>query len=86
VRHALSYAERVSTQPLAAPRTLKLVGTEVARIGLGTNRLTSTPENQAFLREAIEAGLRHIDTAHVYSMATASGRLGRLSLRIRRGW
>ena len=36
---------------------MEIAGTEVARIGLGTNRLTSTPENQAFLREAIDAGL-----------------------------
>lgn len=64
------------TQPLAAPRTLNLVGTEVARIGLGTNRLTSTPENQAFLREAIEAGLRHIDTAHVYSSGDSERAIG----------
>lgn len=76
MRHSLSYPDRTSTQPLAAPRTLNLVGTEVARIGLGTNRLTSTPENQAFLREAIEAGLRHIDTAHVYSRGDSERAIG----------
>ena len=36
------------------------------RIGLGTNRLTNTPENVAFLQEAVAAGLRLIDTAHTY--------------------
>ncbi len=46
--------------------TLNVAGTEVARIGLGTNRLESTPEHHAFLREAVEAGLGLIDTAHVY--------------------
>jgi pyridoxine 4-dehydrogenase len=46
---------------------LTIAGTEVARIGLGTNRLTPTPENEAFLRAAVEAGLSHIDTAHVYT-------------------
>jgi pyridoxine 4-dehydrogenase len=52
---------------MATPRTLTVAGTEVARIGLGTNRLTSTPENHAFLREAVEAGIGLIDTAHVYT-------------------
>ncbi len=44
-----------------------MAGTEVARIGLGTNRLTATPGHHAFLREAVEAGLGLIDTAHVYT-------------------
>jgi pyridoxine 4-dehydrogenase len=57
----------MSAQPSAASRTLTIAGTEVARIGLGTNRLTSTPENHALLREAVEAGLGLIDTAHVYT-------------------
>jgi pyridoxine 4-dehydrogenase len=46
---------------------VKVAGKEVARIGLGTNRLNSTPENHAFLVEAVEAGLGLIDTAHVYT-------------------
>ena len=57
----------MATEPSAASRTLTVADIEVARIGLGTNRLTSTSENHAFLREALEAGLGHIDTAHVYS-------------------
>ena len=36
------------------------------RIGLGTNRLAYTPENVAFIEEAVGAGLRLIDTAHTY--------------------
>ena len=36
------------------------------RIGLGTNRLANTPENVAFIQEAVGAGLRLIDTAHTY--------------------
>lgn len=36
------------------------------RIGLGTNRLANTPENVAFVRDAVGAGLRLIDTAHTY--------------------
>lgn len=47
----------------AAP-ALILAETKVARIGLGTNRLTNTPEHVAFVREAVAAGVSHIDTAH----------------------
>jgi pyridoxine 4-dehydrogenase len=42
-------------------------GSGVTRVGLGTNRLTNTPGNQAFLREAISAGVNFIDTAHLYT-------------------
>ena len=51
-------------------------GVEVARIGLGTNRLTSTPENHAFLREATEAGLGLIDTAVSYSGGDSERTIG----------
>jgi pyridoxine 4-dehydrogenase len=66
----------MSTGPSAATRTLEVAGTEVARIGLGTNRLSSTPENHAFLREAVEAGLGLIDTAHVYSGGDSERAIG----------
>jgi pyridoxine 4-dehydrogenase len=46
------------------------------RIGLGTNRLTDTPENHEFLRGAIEAGLRLIDTAHLYSGGESERAIG----------
>src|SRR5512132_703921 len=55
---------------------LTIAGTEVARIGLGTNRLTSTPENRAFLRQAVEAGLGLIDTAHVYAGGDSERAIG----------
>src|SRR4051794_41279360 len=57
----------MAAEPRSQQRMLKIAGTEVARIGLGTNRLTSSPENHAFLRQAVDAGLGMIDTAHVYS-------------------
>ena len=63
-------------QPSAASRTLTVAGTEVARIGLGTNRLISTPENRAFLRQAVEAGLGLIDTAHVYAGGDSERAIG----------
>jgi hypothetical protein len=61
---------------MANPRTLTVAGTDVARIGLGTNRLTSTPENQAFLRAAVAAGVGLIDTAHVYTGGDSERAIG----------
>jgi aryl-alcohol dehydrogenase-like predicted oxidoreductase len=66
----------MSSQPSSAQRTLTVAGTEVARIGLGTNRLTSTPETIAFLREAVEAGVGLIDTAHVYTNGESERAIG----------
>jgi pyridoxine 4-dehydrogenase len=60
----------------AVARTIRVSGTEVARIGLGTNRLTSTAENQAFLQEAVEAGLGMIDSAHVYTGGDSERTIG----------
>jgi pyridoxine 4-dehydrogenase len=53
-----------------------VAGVEVPRIGLGTNRLTSTGGHRAFLREALEAGLRLIDTAHVYAGGDSERAIG----------
>jgi pyridoxine 4-dehydrogenase len=72
----LSYPGSVATQPSAAARTLTVAGKQIARIGLGTNRLTSTPANHSFLREAVEAGLGMIDTAHVYSGGDSERAIG----------
>ena len=66
----------MATRPSAAPRTLTVAGTEVARIGLGTNRLRSNEEQHAFLREAVEAGLGLIDTAHSYSNGDSERAIG----------
>jgi aryl-alcohol dehydrogenase-like predicted oxidoreductase len=57
-------------------RTLRLGDVEVGRIGLGTNRLESTPENVAFVREAVEAGVSHIDTAHLYTRGESEETIG----------
>lgn len=46
---------------------LAVGGTGVTRVGLGTNRLTNTPRNQAFLQDALGAGVNFIDTAHLYT-------------------
>jgi aryl-alcohol dehydrogenase-like predicted oxidoreductase len=55
---------------------VRLGDTEVARIGLGTNRLRNTPANVAFLKEAVAAGLRHVDTAHTYTGGESEETIG----------
>ena len=57
-------------------RTIRLGDIEVPRVGLGTNRLTNTPEHVAFVREAVAAGLRHIDTAHTYAGGASEETIG----------
>ena len=56
--------------------TFRLAGVDVPRIGLGTNRLTTAPEHLAFVREAVAAGVRHIDTAHGYSGGDSERAIG----------
>jgi aryl-alcohol dehydrogenase-like predicted oxidoreductase len=59
-----------------SPTTLKLGDVELARIGLGTNRLTNTPANVAFIRAAVDAGLGMIDTAHSYTGGDSERTIG----------
>ena len=62
---------------MATTSTLSLGGTALLRIGLGTNRLTNTPENVDFVRDAAAAGLNMIDTAHVYTRGESEATIGR---------
>ena len=55
---------------------LLLGDTDVARIGLGTNRLTNAPEHVAFVREAVAAGVNLIDTAHTYTGGQSEESIG----------
>jgi pyridoxine 4-dehydrogenase len=55
---------------------LRLGDTDLARIGLGTNRLTRTPEHVAFVREAVAAGVSLIDTAHTYTGGQSEETIG----------
>jgi pyridoxine 4-dehydrogenase len=50
--------------------------TSLGRIGLGTNRLTSTPDRVRFIREAAAAGVSLIDTAHVYTGGESEATIG----------
>jgi pyridoxine 4-dehydrogenase len=58
------------------PRTVALGDHELTRIGLGTNRLTDTPENRSFLEGAVGAGLNFIDTAHLYTDGESETTIG----------
>jgi pyridoxine 4-dehydrogenase len=55
---------------------LELNGTELTRIGLGTNRLTDAPENRRLLEAAVEAGLNFIDTAYGYTDGESERAIG----------
>jgi pyridoxine 4-dehydrogenase len=57
-------------------KRLRLGDIELARIGLGTNRLTVTPEHVAFIREAVAAGVNLIDTAHTYAGGQSEDTIG----------
>ena len=56
---------------------MELAGVRVMRrIGLGTNRLTHTPENVALIRSAVSAGVQMIDTAHLYTGGQSEETIG----------
>jgi len=59
-------------------RTLTIAGREVPRIGLGTNRLT--PAKAEFLRDAVAAGIRLIDSAHGYTDGDSERTIGEAGL------
>jgi pyridoxine 4-dehydrogenase len=56
--------------------TLTLGETQLARIGLGTNRLRNTPEHVAFVRAAVAAGIDLIDSAHTYTGGESEQTIG----------
>src|SRR3954447_19863760 len=64
---------------MAVARTLTLGHREVARIGLGTNRLRHTPENVEFVRQAVAAGIGLVDTAHTYADGESEATIGAAS-------
>lgn len=57
-------------------RTFEIAGRTVNRVGLGTNRLTDTEANRTFLRDAVDAGLGFIDTAHLYTDGASESTIG----------
>lgn len=61
---------------LVGMTSFRLAGVDVPRIGLGTNRLTTAPAHVQFIRDAVAAGLRHIDTAHLYTGGESERAIG----------
>jgi pyridoxine 4-dehydrogenase len=55
---------------------MKIGEFDVTRIGLGTNRLTKTPEHIAFIGAAVAAGVQMIDTAHLYTRGQSEETIG----------
>jgi pyridoxine 4-dehydrogenase len=55
---------------------VKLGDIDVARIGLGTNRLTNTPDHITFVKAAVAAGVQMIDTAHSYTGGQSEETIG----------
>ena len=61
---------------MKSPRTVTLGERQVARIGLGTNRLAHKPENVDFIRAAVNAGVGMVDTAHLYAGGQSEETIG----------
>jgi aryl-alcohol dehydrogenase-like predicted oxidoreductase len=55
---------------------VKLADLDVARIGLGTNRLTKSRDNVALVKAAVAAGVQMIDTAHSYTGGQSEETIG----------
>src|SRR6266480_206457 len=68
-------AGRTSPSTQQQPK-LRLGEAEIVRMGLGTNRLSNTPANVAFVKEAVAAGVGMIDTAHSYTRGESEETIG----------
>jgi pyridoxine 4-dehydrogenase len=66
----------MAPDPIMDESPMKLAGIDVARIGLGTNRLTKTADNVAFIKAAVAAGVQMIDTAHLYTGGQSEETIG----------
>ena len=55
---------------------MKVGDIDVARVGLGTNRLTTTKDNISLLRAAVAAGVQMVDTAHLYTGGRSEQAIG----------
>jgi len=55
---------------------VKLGDLDVARIGLGTNRLTKMRDNIALIKAAVATGVQMIDTAHSYTGGQSEETIG----------
>lgn len=69
----------------AAAGTVQIGDLTVNRIGLGTNRLTDTPQAAALLRRAVDLGVNFIDTAYLYQNGDSETAIGRTFASYREG-
>jgi pyridoxine 4-dehydrogenase len=61
----------------AAQASVVTIGDKIVnRIGLGTNRITDTPEARALLKRAVELGVNFIDTAYIYAGGASESTIG----------
>jgi pyridoxine 4-dehydrogenase len=56
--------------------SVKIKDVELTRIGLGTNRLTGSPAGVALINAAVAAGVKMIDTAHLYTKGQSEATIG----------
>ena len=61
---------------MGAARTVRLGDAEITRIGLGTNRLSRSSRNIAFIQDAVAAGVGLVDTAHLYTSGDSEATIG----------
>jgi pyridoxine 4-dehydrogenase len=61
---------------LGAMTSLRLGDVKLARIGLGTNRLSKTPEHVELIRDSVAAGVQLVDTAHTYAGGQSEETIG----------
>lgn len=68
-----AYPQQADSRTPAPGGTAKLAGRTVARIGFGVMQLGRQPRDPslAILRQAVDAGVNHLDTAHFYGPCNA---------------
>jgi pyridoxine 4-dehydrogenase len=57
--------------------TVQVGDLTVNRLGLGTNRITDTPEARALLNRAVELGINFVDTAYAYTNGASETTIGK---------
>jgi aryl-alcohol dehydrogenase-like predicted oxidoreductase len=60
----------------ASAGTVRIGDKQVNRVGLGTNRVTDTPEAHTLLKRAVELGVNFIDTAYRYAGGMSETTIG----------
>ena len=61
---------------MAVARTITLADAEIARIGLGTNRLRNAPQNVELIGQAVAGGIGMVDTAYTYTDGDSEALIG----------